>query len=36
MFNPFQKLELIKAEVHTSMPAKFRKKSRSAWSDANR
>ncbi|HEY9445494.1 MAG TPA: SMP-30/gluconolactonase/LRE family protein [Burkholderiales bacterium] len=36
MFNPFQKLELIKTEVFTSLPAKFRKKSRSAWSDPNR
>jgi gluconolactonase len=36
MFNPFQPLEKIKAEVYTSMPAKFRKKSRSAWSDPNR
>jgi gluconolactonase len=36
MFNPFQPLEKIRAEVHTSMPAKFRKKSRSAWSDPNR
>ena len=36
MFNPFQPLEKIKAEVYTSMPAKFRKKSRTAWSDPNR
>ncbi len=36
MFNPFQKLELIKAEVFMSMPAKFRKKARSGWSDPNR
>jgi gluconolactonase len=36
VFNPFQPLEKIKAEVYTSMPAKFRKKSRSAWSDPNR
>jgi gluconolactonase len=36
MFNPFQPLEKIRAEVYTSMPAKFRKKSRSAWSDPNR
>ena len=28
MLNPFQQLELIKAEVFTSMPAKFRKKGR--------
>ena len=36
MFNPFRPLEKIKAEVYTSMPAKFRKKSRTAWSDPNR
>ena len=36
MFNPFKKLELIKTEVFMSMPAKFRKKQRSAWSDPNR
>ena len=36
MFNPFAPLQLIKAEVWTSMPAKFRSKSRSGWSDPNR
>ena len=36
MFNPFKQLELIKAEVFTSMPAKFRKKGRTKWSDPNR
>lgn len=36
MFNPFQPLEKIKTEVYTSMPAKFRKKSRTTWSDPNR
>ena len=36
MFNPFKPLEHIHAEVFTSMPGKFRKKSRSAWSDPNR
>ena len=36
MFNPFQPLERIKTEVYTSMPAKFRKKGRTAWSDPNR
>jgi gluconolactonase len=36
MFNPFQALEKIKAEVYTSMPAKFRRKGRTAWSDPNR
>ena len=33
MFNPFQPLQMIKTEVFMSMPAKFRKKSRTAWSD---
>ena len=36
MFNPFKKLELIETEVFMSMPAKFRKKQRTAWSDPNR
>jgi gluconolactonase len=36
MFNPFKQLELIKAEVFTSLPSRFRKKSRTAWSDPNR
>lgn len=36
MFNPFQPVEKIRTEVWTSMPAKFRKKQRSAWSDPNR
>ncbi len=36
MLNPFKPLEHIHAEVFTSMPGKFRKKSRSAWSDPNR
>ena len=36
MFNPFAPLQLIKTEVWTSMPAKFRKKARSGWSDPNR
>ena len=36
MFNPFKQLELIKTEVFTSMPAKFRNKSRTGWSDPNR
>ena len=36
MFNPFKQLELIKAEIFTSMPAKFRKKGRTEWSDPNR
>jgi len=36
VFNPFQPVEKIKTEVWTSMPAKFRKKQRSSWSDPNR
>ena len=36
MFNPFKQLELIETEVFMSMPAKFRKKQRTAWSDPNR
>ena len=36
MFNPFKQLELIKAEVFTSMPSKFRKKGHTKWSDPNR
>ena len=36
MYNPFQPVEKIKAEVFMTMPAKFRKKSRSGWSDPNR
>ena len=31
MLNPFKPLEMIKAEVFTSMPTQFRKKSRTAW-----
>ena len=36
MLNPFAQPVLIKAEVFMSMPAKFRSKSRTAWSDPNR
>jgi gluconolactonase len=36
MFNPFRQPEIIKPSVFTSMPAKFRSKSRTAWSDPNR
>ena len=36
MFNPFQPLQMIKTEVFMSMPAKFRKKQRTKWSDPNR
>jgi gluconolactonase len=36
MLNPFKPLELIKTRVFTSMPKKYRKKSRTKWSDPNR
>jgi gluconolactonase len=36
MINPFKQLEIIKTEVFTSLPQKFRRKSRTAWSDPNR
>lgn len=36
MLNPFKPLELIKAEVFTSMPKKFRSRQRTGWSDPNR
>jgi hypothetical protein len=36
MFNPFKQPELIKAETFMSMPAKFRARARTKWSDHNR
>jgi len=36
VFNPFQPVEKVKAEVWMSMPAKYRSRQRSAWSDPNR
>ena len=36
MLNPFKPLQLVKAELFSSMPGKFRKKSRTGWSDPNR
>jgi gluconolactonase len=36
LLNPFQKIKRIEARTFTSLPAKFRKKKRSAWSDPNR
>ena len=36
MHNPFQPIEKIKTEVFMSMPDKYRKKSRTSWSDPNR
>ena len=35
MFNPFSDITHIKAEVFTSMPAKFRDRRRTKWSDPN-
>jgi gluconolactonase len=36
MHNPFQEIERIEVQPFTSMPARFRKKGRTAWSDPNR
>jgi gluconolactonase len=36
MYNPFQEIERIEVKPFTSMPAKLRKKGRTAWSDPNR
>jgi gluconolactonase len=36
MLNPFQEIKKIAAQPFTSLPAKFRKKTRTAWSDPNR
>ena len=36
MINPFQEIERVEVKLFTSMPAKFRKKGRTAWSDPNR
>lgn len=36
MLNPFAPPELIKAELFTSLPAKFRARRRTTWSDPNR
>jgi gluconolactonase len=36
MLNPFRPLQLLKAEPFVSMPKKFRHRSRTPWSDANR
>jgi len=36
MLNPFKPLQLVKAEVFSSMPGKFRRKGRTGWSDPNR
>ncbi len=36
MFNPFQPVKRIEARVFSALPAKFRRKRRTAWSDPNR
>ncbi|MET1081703.1 MAG: hypothetical protein ABWY12_01410, partial [Burkholderiales bacterium] len=36
MHNPFQSIDRIVARAFTSLPAKFRRKRRTAWSDPNR
>jgi gluconolactonase len=36
MLNPFRQPELIKAQTFMAMPQKFRRKTRTTWSDANR
>jgi gluconolactonase len=36
MFNPFHEVRKSEARGFTSLPAKFRRKSRTAWSDPNR
>jgi gluconolactonase len=36
MFNPFQEVRKSEARSFTSLPAKFRRKQRTAWSDPNR
>ena len=36
MHHPFQQTELVRAEVFTTLPARFRKKGRNEWTEANR
>ncbi len=36
MYNPFREVRKVEARVFTSLPGKFRKKRRTAWSDPNR
>jgi gluconolactonase len=36
MYNPFQEIKRIEVRSFTSVPAKYRKKRRTAWSDPNR
>ena len=36
MLNPFQEVRKSEARAFTSLPARYRKKKRTAWSDPNR
>jgi hypothetical protein len=36
MLNPFQEIEKIEARVFTALPAKFRNKGRTPWSDPSK
>ena len=36
MHNPFQEIKKTEVRTFTSLPAKFRKKQRTKWSDPNR
>jgi gluconolactonase len=36
MYNPFREIEHVHAEVLTALPARFRKKGRNEWTEANR
>ncbi|MBV8031773.1 MAG: SMP-30/gluconolactonase/LRE family protein, partial [Betaproteobacteria bacterium] len=36
MFNPFREVRKTEMRVFTSLPGKFRRKRRTAWSDPNR
>src|SRR5437868_15042333 len=36
MYNPFQSIKHIEARAFSSLPARFRRKRRTAWSDPNR
>jgi gluconolactonase len=36
MYNPFQAIQQIEVETFTSLPARWRNKTRTQWSDANR
>ena len=36
MYNPFRDIQRIEARAFSALPARFRKRRRTAWSDANR